>query len=103
MSFSSDLAVMEMNGLKLKGNKLVFPVYHVTGVPVEELNLSARASNGLKRNQVMTIDEILEVNLGRMRNLGVKSVKEIKNAILEYSYERMTQQQKTEFWKSVLV
>lgn len=103
MSFSKDLAVMEMNGFKLNGKQIQFPVYHVSEMPIEELNLGVRASNGLKRAGIMTVDGILERDLGKVRNLGAKSVKEIKNAVLNYSYERMNQQQKAEFWKNVLV
>ena len=99
--FGEDLAVMQAKGFKLNGNKLQFPVYHITGVPIEELNLSARAMNGLKRAGVMTIDAILETDLSKQRNLGIKSVKEIKNAVLNYSYERMTDKQRTEFWNEI--
>lgn len=100
--FSNDLAVMEREGFRFNGNALKLPVYHVEGVSVEELNLGARASNGLKRAGLMTIDQVLEVDISKARNLGVKSVKEIKNAILNYSYEHMTDKQRAEFWISVL-
>ena len=104
--FARDLAVVQANGFKIKAGISGFPVYIPKGTPIEELNLSVRASNGLKRAQIMTIDGILEkssADLYMMRNMGVKSIKEIKNAVLNYSYDHMTQKQRNEFWKEILV
>lgn len=100
--FMQDLAVMQAKGFKLNGNQIQFPVYHVEGVPIGELTLSTRSSNGLKRAQIMTVDKILETDLSKMRNLGAKSIKEIKNAVLNYSYERMSATQRAEFWRSIV-
>ena len=103
--FARDLAIMQANGFKLKAGMGGFPVYIPNGTPIEELNLSVRASNGLKRAQIMTVDGILgksSADLYKMRNMGVKSVKEIKNAVLNYSYEHMNKRQKKEFWKEIL-
>lgn len=101
-TFSEDLKAKQAVGYRLKSGTIPFPVYHLDGVPIEELNLSQRASNGLKRAQIMTIDAILEKDLNAVRNLGVKSVREIKNAVLNYSYDRMSDNQKAEFWNTIL-
>ena len=100
--FSEDLAVMQAKGFKLKGNVIAFPVYHLD-VPIEDLNLGTRASNGLKRAGIFNADELLDKDISKMRNLGAKSIKEIKNALLNYSYEHMTEKQKDAFWKEILV
>ena len=103
--FAKDLAEMQANGFKLKAGLKGFPVYIPNGVSIDELNLSVRASNGLKRAQITTIDGILEkssADLYKLRNMGVKSVKEIKNAVLNYSYDHMSERQKKEFWKEIL-
>ena len=102
MSFKEDLMEKRANGRSLKGKQIAFPVYHVDGLSIEELNLSMRASNGLKRAGIMTVDEILTRDLGKVRNLGIKSIKEIKNAVLNYSYDHMSDTQKEKFWKEVL-
>lgn len=105
MSFGSDLAVMETKGFKLKKGLNGFPVYNTKGVSIDELNLGARASNGLKRAQVKTVDDLLEISsadLYKMRNMGVKSIREIKNAVLNWSYDHMNDRQREEFWKEVL-
>lgn len=101
-AFTEDYKAKKDAGYRFVAGTIPFPVYHVTGVEVEELNLSTRAHNGLKRAGINTIDEILEKNLSNMRNLGVKSIKEIKNAVLNYSYDRLTDKQKAEFWNTVL-
>ena len=105
MSFSRDLAVLVSKGYRLNGKQISFPVTCVKGVSVSELPLSNRAVNGLRRAQIMTIEELLDpkVNLYRTRNLGVKSVKEIKNAVLNYCYERMDKEQRAAFWREVIV
>lgn len=103
--FSEDLKVMQARGFKFNGNDIKFPVYHVDGVSVDELNLGTRAGNGLKRAKIMTIGELLDenVDLYKMRNMGVKSVKEIKNAVLNYSYDHMSDKQKEDFWKEIMI
>lgn len=101
-TFSEDLKAKQAAGYRLKGGTLQFPVFHVDNVPIEELNLTTRAQNGLKRAQIHTIDKILETDISKMRNLGTKSVREIKNAVLNYSYSLMTQRQQKEFWDSIL-
>ena len=100
--FTEDLATLAANGIKLKGKLIGFPVYHVDGVPIEELCLSTRAFNALRRNQIATIGEILEIDVYKIRNMGSKSAREVKNAVLNYSYDRMTEKQRQEFWREVL-
>jgi DNA-directed RNA polymerase subunit alpha len=49
-------------------------------IPIEELNLSARAYNGLKRAQINSIGELLNYSLNDLReikNFGQKSVQEV--------------------------
>lgn len=103
--FADDLEMMYAKGHRLKSNLKGFPVYNTKGVLIDDLNLGARASNGLKRAQIKTVDDLLEISnadLRKMRNMGVKSVKEIKNAVLNYSYDHMSEKQKNEFWKEIL-
>jgi DNA-directed RNA polymerase subunit alpha len=53
-------------------------------IPIEELNLSARAYNGLKRAQINLIGELLNYSLNDLReikNFGQKSVQEVIKAL----------------------
>ena len=90
-----------MKGYRLNGNQIKFPVYRLN-VPVEELNLGARASNGLKRAGIFNAEELLDKDINKIRNLGAKSVREIKNALLNYSYDHMTAKEKAAFWKEII-
>ena len=103
--FEEDLAAMQAKGFKIKAGLKGFPVYNTKGVGIDELNIGTRAANGLRRAQIFTVDDILSkssADLYKLRNMGVKSVREVKNAVLEYSYEHMDDKQKKEFWKEVL-
>ncbi|MBU3093394.1 hypothetical protein KPL35_15110 [Clostridium sp. CF011] len=53
---------------------------------IEKLNFSVRSYNCLKRNNINTVKELLEVpvyELEKFRNLGAKSLEEINNVILK--------------------
>lgn len=50
-------------------------------IPIEELDLSVRAYNCLKRAEIHSVSDLLEKtedDLGKVRNLGKKSIEEIK-------------------------
>ncbi len=52
----------------------------LSSIPIEELELSVRAFNCLKRAEINTLDQLVdktEDELGRVRNLGKKSIDEI--------------------------
>lgn len=77
------------------------------GLSVYELNLSVRASNGLMRAGVQTfgrLDQLMQSEGGirSVRNLGEKSVKEIREAFLVECYTRLLPYEKAEFWQEVL-
>ena len=60
---------------------------------IENLNLSVRAYNGLRRADVDTIGKVSELimsekDLSSVRNLGRKSISEIKTALLVTGYEQ---------------
>jgi DNA-directed RNA polymerase alpha subunit len=57
--------------------------------PVEDLELTVRSYNCLKREGVDTIGQLAtmtEEELMNIRNLGMKSVDEIRSKLLEYGY-----------------
>ncbi len=56
-------------------------------IPIEELELSVRAFNCLKRAGINTVDQLVsktEDELNRVRNLGKKSVDEIKDKLYNF-------------------
>jgi DNA-directed RNA polymerase subunit alpha len=57
--------------------------------PVEDLELTVRSYNCLKREGVDTIGQLAtmtEEELMNIRNLGMKSVDEIRSKLIEYGY-----------------
>ena len=57
--------------------------------PVDVLQLDTRSSNGLKRAKIETIGQLLDQwdKLGKIRNLGVESVKLIHASAFAWMYD----------------
>ena len=59
----------------------------IKSTPIDALNLSTRSYNGLRRNGVCTIGELValsEEEIFSMKNLGKKSAEEVFQKINEY-------------------
>ena len=74
---------------------------------VKELdNISVRSYNALMRAGCKTIGQaIMAINenkLPAVRNLGVKSIAEIRRLILEYGYSQASERRKREFLHNIL-
>lgn len=68
---------------------------------VKDLDLSVRAYNGLMRAGCKTIGQLIEkINDGtliKIRQIGLKSVAELRSFVVELGYERMSDKRKKEF------
>lgn len=73
---------------------------------VEELALSVRSYNAIRRTGISTIGDLIErLNQGDLkgiRNLGVKSYKEIQTKILVYGFERLSEKEQVSFFYKLL-
>ena len=74
---------------------------------IDEMNLTVRSSNGLKRANIHTfsaLKDILAVENGllNIRNIGLKSIKEIKKMFFEECYSRLLTYEKAQYWQEVL-
>lgn len=62
---------------------------------IEKLDLSVRGYNCLKRIGINTIEQLVDAinndKLTIIRNLGVKSIGEIRAKILEFGYENLSE------------
>ena len=70
---------------------------------IDDLNLTVRARNGLMRAGTDTIGKVAELimdddGLAKVRNLGRKSIAEIKTAILAEGYKNLDYSTRLEFW-----
>ena len=77
-----------------------------TDTPIDELDFSVRASNCLHRAGRVTIGDIIDVinneELARYRNIGKKTVSEIKTKLLVYGYCKLNNFEKKSFWYDFL-
>ena len=73
---------------------------------VTDLDLSVRSYNCLMRTGCHTVGQAItainEDGLRKVRNLGVKSIAEIRSAILEYGYTQSSEARKREFIRNLV-
>lgn len=74
---------------------------------VEELNLTVRSRNGLMRAGANTIGKVSELimsekGIENIRNLGRKSIAEIKTSILAEGYEQLEHSERLTFWQNFI-
>ena len=98
------LAVLHQIGVH---NALIPYNYRLVTLSIDEMNLSVRSANGLKRANIHTfgaLKEILAVENGllNIRNIGQKSIKEIKQQFFEECYIRLLPYEKAHYWQEVL-
>ena len=69
--------------------------------PVEELALSVRSFNALKRSGADTVGDVIDAladgSIRKVRHLGIKSLVEIQLKVLELGYESLTDRERKEF------
>ncbi len=71
---------------------------------VENLTLSVRSRNALMRAGLDTVDKIVSYirehgGLDRIRNLGKKSILEVKLELVSAAYSKLTEHEKLTFWQ----
>jgi DNA-directed RNA polymerase alpha subunit len=74
---------------------------------IDDMDLSVRASNGLKSSGAMTVRELTdtimsEKGLDTVRNLGKKSISEIKTKLLYLAYNELNDKEKQAFWNEFI-
>lgn len=74
---------------------------------IDEMNLTVRSSNGLKRANAGTFGRLrdllaMENGIMSVRNLGQKSAKEIKQLFFEECYTRLLPHEKAHYWQEVI-
>ena len=73
---------------------------------VAELDLSVRSYNGLKRSGISSIGDLFralqENSLPSVRNLGKKSIAEIKTQYLNFCYNQLSDKKKIAFFENLI-
>ena len=91
------------------GKQLRFPVYlgkTLAEAPLEDLELSVRSYNCLKRAGMQTVGDLVEGidsrdDLLKIRNLGMRSANEIMQAVMAYQYFLLSDDGKARYLKRV--
>ncbi len=76
-------------------------------LPIEEMNLSVRASNALMRANAKSFGRVMDIlliedGLKKIRNLGVKSEKEIVRSFFTACYYKLNPGEQAVFWQKVI-
>ena len=74
---------------------------------IEEMNLSVRSSNALMRANARTFERVMEImqveeGFHKIRNLGIKSEKEIIRNFFCACYANLSPGEQTAFWQKVI-
>lgn len=83
--------------------KVIIPIKTITyDLSINELDLSTRTSNALKRANLMTFGDLLDYvengnQLKTIKNFGVTSIKGLYEQILDYHFELLNANEKVEF------
>jgi DNA-directed RNA polymerase alpha subunit len=97
------VAAMFGDGLKFR----IPMTQHLWDTSIEELSLTVRSRNGLMRAGTETIGKVAELimrddGLNKVRNLGRKSISEIKTALLEEGYKQLDHKARLVFWQDFI-
>ena len=104
--FTDDLSVV-IGAAKSGNTNLKLPFYISERNYRQDLmilNLSQRSFNGLRRNNINTIEDVIEKfdNLGELRNIGAISIREIRRKTAYFLYEAMSTSNRKAFWREFI-
>ena len=74
---------------------------------IDEMNLTVRSSNGLKRANIHSFSQLYnrmktKSGLMNIRNIGQKSLKEIKCLFFEECYTKLLPYERARYWQDIL-
>ena len=90
-----------------KGAKLQIPYSEsACNTEITALNLSVRSTNCLMRAGIKTVEQVIEAiqdnSLLRIRNLGYKSLAEIRAAICQFGYTQLSEKARKHFIENLI-
>lgn len=103
--FEQDLIKLTNEGFRFKATNLKFKLKGISNYPIDEPELPTKAYNWSRRKEIKTLGEFIEnfEKFANSRGIGVKTIQDTKNTILQFAYSKMNKANRQEFWKSVLV
>ena len=78
----------------------------VCDMNIDDLQLSVRSMNALKRQHIFTVEQVIDAianhELIRIRNLGKKSLNEIKTTILDLGFQQLSANERLRFFEDLI-
>ena len=78
----------------------------VCDMNIDELQLTVRSMNALKRQHIFTVEQVIDAiansELIRIRNLGKKSLNEIKTTILDLGFQHLSANENVSFFENLI-
>lgn len=108
MKIADNIGLVEILNVFEKPLKIKIPMTaRIWDENIDVLRLSVRSSNALMRCQLDTIGKLSEQimtedGMNHIRNLGRKSIAEIKTTLLVYCYDELTANERLAFWGFVV-
>ncbi len=90
------------------GRQVGLPYHHrMAEIPIDEMNLSVRSSNALMRANARTFGQVMDIllsedGLKKIRNLGLKSEREIIRSFFSACYYKLSPTEQVIFWQKVV-
>ena len=90
------------------GRQVGLPYRHrMAEIPIDEMNLSVRSTNALMRANARTLGQVMEIlliedGLKKIRNLGIKSEREIIRSFFSACYYKLNPTEQAVFWQKVV-
>lgn len=107
-NFQRDFEIIAQNADVTVDHNIIFRFrksQRIENLDIGNLGLEARGYNGLRRNKIDKIGQILDRwdELQTLNYVGVLTVKAIKNAVVAYYYETLDANEKKQFWRDAFV
>lgn len=99
---------LEMTIYTIFGNNVIvkLPCSQLADYPIEELCLSSRGYNALKRCSANSIGNVVDLinndEIYKVNSLGKKTINEIKMSLLDYIYSSLGKSEKLIFFKNLI-
>ena len=101
-NFQKDLTNLFNNGIFDTKTEIKFYCRYGSRIKgnIENLELGTRSSNALHRYGFTTVEQVSDAwdDLNKIRCLGVKTIAEIHEKLIEFYYSTLTEEEKSEFW-----
>ena len=108
MTLRETMALLISERVELKRNergKMDFGMKHVNTL-LMDIDMPNRGRNALLRNGARTVEDAIDLFNGaaaKMKGVGEKTLRETKQALIEWNWSMMTQMEQREYLKTLFV